>query len=239
MLGLLASDDAATNESVSQAELLRILPPPGLYRIDKDASTSHIASGMGAREERRDGVLTVTGNSGDGHSTHRQYAQPQETTCVAVRNLNAPLLPPTSVSSATCKTLSTSVSGSSLIHTAQCQTGRLTLTITRLDDQQWEYRHDVEWGAGGVAKNNMESLRPMLEQMARSAPNEADRQKAREALAKLPQLQAQAATSTAAARNATQMMENQASLPPQYKDIGIARWTRIGNNCGSVATKPH
>ncbi|MRW90370.1 hypothetical protein GJ699_10265 [Duganella sp. FT80W] len=254
-LGLGASAGAA--ESVSQADLLRILPPPGLYRIDKDGSTTHIASGMGAHEEHRNDIRTVTSNAGDGTSVRQQYADRQETACVPVRNLNAPVMPP-AFGSATCKTLSTSVNGNQLIHTAQCQTGRMTLTITRLDDQQWEYRHEGEWGAGGSAKNNLTSLRPMLEQMARSAPNEADRKKAREALAKLPQQQAEAdqkiAAAVAAARQAernaktpeeaaamrktAQMMENQASLPPQFKDVGVSRWTRIGNSCGSAASKP-
>lgn len=254
LLGLNAGAAAADN--VTQADLTRILPPPGLYRVEDDATMTHLSNGMSVRDQSNQSGTLATYHSPDGHTAQQQINHPQATICVPLRKANAPLLP-IAMGTAACKTLSTTVSGDTLSHEAQCAIGRTAFTITRLGNDQWEYTDDNEWGAGGMARNNPAAMRPMVEQMARNAPTEADRTKARQLLAQLPQLQAQSdqqmvaalagarqalkeartPEEVAAMRKVVQMLENQDSLPAQNKSSGKSRWTRIADSCGAAVKK--
>lgn len=254
LLSLSASASAA--DHVTQAELLRILPPPGLYRVEGDATATHLATGMSVRDQDNDAGTLATYTGSDGKSVQQQINHTRDNICVPPRKANAPL-PLTSMGTAACKTLSATVSGDTLSHSAQCATGRIAFTVTRLGNNQWEYTNEDEWGAGGLARNNPAAMRPMVEQMARNAPTEAERNKAKQFLAQLPQLQAQTDQQLAAAlagarqalseartpeevaamRKAVQMLENQNSLPAQHKTTGKSRWTRIADSCGAAVQR--
>lgn len=251
LLGLAVNGRAAPDQSILLEQMDRILPPPGLYLVEKDATAALVESPMSTREQHSGQVQTLTNKSGD-QVVQQKRSLPQDTTCVPPRQANAPLLLP-SFGHTTCQNVSTTVTGNSLKIVAQCPTGRIAHTVTKLDDKHWENISDTEWGAGGAARNNFGSMRPMLEQMARSAPTQADRDKAKQLLATLPRRQAEldrqmaAATAgaqqavrdaqtpeeAAAARKAAERMENQASLPPQFKGSGRERWTRIADRCGA------
>lgn len=242
--------EAGAVERSTQADLLRILPPPGLYRIESsDATTSVGSMGLSTREQQSDDTYTRTDRSTDGQVVRRQSRAPLATTCVPPRRAGVPVLPPKQ-SQATCKNISSNISGDTLVLVAQCQTGRLTQTIRRVGDDQWEFGVDTEFGGG---RPDAGALRPLLEMMARHGATAADRDNAKRQLAALPQLKAESDQKMAAvadsarrelreggrpaereaARRMVQMMDDPASVPPLVQAVGTERWTRIGDRCAA------
>lgn len=249
LLGL--SLDASAAGAVKQADMLHMMPPPGLYQIESsDATTSVASMGLSTREQGSGNVNTRTDRTPDGQVLRRQLSAPQSTICVPARRPGVPVMP-SKQSDATCKNVSSNVNGDTLVLVAQCQTGRLTQTIRRVGDNQWEFGVDTEFGGGGT---NVAALRPMLEMMARNGATAADREKARRQLAALPQLKAESDQQLSAATNAARrearegrtpedravaqkmvaMLGNPASVAPQIKAVGTERWTRIGDSCAAV-----
>lgn len=242
--------DAAAAERATEADLLRILPPPGLYRIESlDATTSVADVGQSTRRQHANDIDTRTSRTPEGRVLSQKSSLPQPTICVPPRRAGMPIAPPKQ-SPATCKNISNSINGDTLVLVAQCQTGRLTQTIARVRDDQWDFGVDTEYF--GV-RPNAGALRPMLEMMARNGATAADRDNAKRQLAALPQLQAgsdqqmadateaargearqgRTAADRAAAQAVVQRMDNPASVRPLLQEVGTERWTRIGDACAA------
>nr|WP_315402272.1 hypothetical protein [uncultured Duganella sp.] len=242
--------DAAAAERATEADLLRILPPPGLYRIESlDATTSVASAGQSTRRQEADDIATRTIRTPEGRVLSQKSNLPQPTICVPPRRAGMPVVPPRQ-SPATCRNLSNSINGDTLVLVAQCQTGRLTQTIRRLREEQWEFGVDTEFA--GV-RPDAGALRPMLEMMARNGATAADRDNARRQLAALPQLKAESdqqmadvteaarrearqgrtAADRASAQQIVQRMDNPAGVRPLVQEVGTERWTRIGEQCAA------
>ena len=239
---------AGAADAISEADMRRILPPPGLYRVDASTGTTTVVPmGLSIDDQQSGDVATQTHRGPDGQVLSRTISAAQETTCVPPPRPGVPFPLPRHGPSI-CKNISSTVTGDTLKLVAQCQTGRLTQTIQRLADNQWETSVDTEFGGGRL---DPEKLRPMLEMAARHGATEADRNAAKGQLAALPQLKARTeerlAEVEAAARRETRegrtpadreaarkmlhMLENPDSVPPPIKVAENKRWTRIGDRC--------
>jgi hypothetical protein len=241
---------AAAAEHPTEADLLRILPPPGLYRIEtSDATTSVASVGQSTRHQQSNDINTRTSRTPDGQVLSQKSSAPQPTTCVPPRRAGVPIVPPKQ-NQATCRNISNSINGDTLVLVAQCQTGRLTQTISRVRDDQWEFSTDTEFF--GI-RPDAGALRPMLEMMARNGATATDRANAKRQLAALPQLKAESdqqmadvtdaarrearqgrtAADRTSAQKTVQRMDNPAGVRPLVQAVGTERWTRIGDLCAA------
>lgn len=237
----LAADNAA-----SVSDFKRIMPPPGLYRVDSDGQVNQ-ANGSSFRQIEDSASGDVTTRVSSGGSSHQQDFKGSGpiTHCVPA---GAATLPPVMAGSV-CKTLSTQVDGDSIVQVAQCATGPITNTFRKLGGDAWEITTQVRMApvAGGPDLNQ---LRPMLEQMALHGTPE-ERAKASKALAELPQQQAQmnagraqAMAELAKAQANARSPEEAAALAQSMQAMqqtgttmnatGRQRWIRIGNSCGGA-----
>ncbi|MRX09290.1 hypothetical protein GJ697_15715 [Pseudoduganella sp. FT25W] len=216
---LLAAANAA---AVSQADYARIMPPPGLYSIEADATIMHTRQPLGIRTQRSGATETSTYIAPDQQVTRQLPLDQPETTCVPPRPAKAAPLP-SYMLPAVCKNLSETVSGDSLTLVHQCQTGRMSIVFQRLDSTHWQVSHAAEI-MGGVP--NVTALKPMLEQMARHGASEQERQQAKRMLAELPQRQA-ALEAQLASIGMKPGYTNQVAM----RDTSVQRWTRIADQC--------
>ena len=234
--------------AVPAAEFKRIMPPPGLYRIDTDSSTSQPGVAVQQHQDGASGdASTRTSVNGGSYRQDFKGSAPQ-TYCMPAAS--AATLPPELAGSA-CHTVSTDVNGDSIVHVAQCASGRTTVTVRKLGTDSWAFEHRISMVpvAGAPSLNG---LRPMLEQMAQHGTPE-QRTKAAAALAQLPQQQAQMDAGRAGTLAALAKAQARAGSPQEaaayaqgmqaMQHTGTAmdslsrqRWTRIGNSCD--AAKP-
>jgi hypothetical protein len=234
--------------SISVSDFKRIMPPPGLYRIDSDGTLTQAAGTVRQTQDGASGDVSTQTSSG-GSSYRREFKGDAPVThCVPLRSASEAVLPQI-MSGGACKTISTTVAGDTIVHTAQCATGPVTNTIRKLGGDVWEITNQISMSpvAGAPDLNNM---RPLLEQMAQHGTPE-ERAKASETLAKLPQLQrqmnseraqvssemaqalakAKTPEEAAALRSAMQAMQQTGS---NMEGHSLQRWTRIGNSCAGA-----
>ncbi len=224
------------------------MPPPGLYRIDSDTSMN-LAPNAVARQ-RQDGASgdTAARNRVNGKTGGEQLYKGSGpvTHCVKTQVGQGAALPP-DFAVAACGKQTTAVVANAIVHTAQCPSGSTKLTIRRLDQASWEYVTEASVRGGGPADLN--TLRPMLEQMAKHGANAEERAKAARQLAALPQLQEQ--TNAKRAETIAQLSKSQANAKTAEEAAALkaalqqlqrggspvggnsrVRWTRIGDSCG-------
>jgi hypothetical protein len=204
---------------ISPSDFARIMPTPGLYRIDTDGASARLPS-MGMRTElRRDGAsgtetdrTIVNGTS----STTVHQGHGPVTRCVTLHNTSAPLTLPSA-----CKMQSTSLIKDGLVHKAQCPHGSSTLTIQRLDSDTWEYRTEVVTTAGGGVPNPL-SDPAMQRQMAAARASAAEVLKRQRLAVKSP-------GEVAALQAALSQLQGATPMRSRSRE----RWTRISDHCGA------
>lgn len=224
--------------------------PPGLYRIDSQATLTH----PGARiktEQQRDGASgkVAERTTVDGQASGRAYQGPSRSYCAQPAAAGGAQMPP-GLAQAGCTLQSAKATADGWVHVAECRGSRTTLTAHRIDDNTWDIEHEVTvTPQAGPA--NMAAMRPMLENMAKNGTPE-QRAKAAKALADLPRMQAQmsdkrteAAANLAKARANAKTPQEAAMLDRtiatiQQGGIGNAlhqvsreRWTRIALSCAA------
>jgi hypothetical protein len=246
---LATAASAGAVESASTADMLRIMPPPGLYRIDIiEADFAHLHGPLKTHSVQANNIIITTYEGPESKVTAPAIAAPQPTICVPPRRTGPPAL---RLDVEVCKTISTTASGDTLSHVAQCKHSRISHTTKLLPGKQWEITDAADWGGG---MPDPKALRAMVENLARNGATEADRKQAKALLNQVPRIQAEAeqqmaaalagaqqsvrdartAEDRAGALRAVKMMQNPDSVPPQFRSIGTSRWTRIGDNCGAT-----
>lgn len=225
-------------------------PPSGNYRVDSESSLSHLQNGTGvtSRENGTTGDTSGRTHSPDDAGADRLYrgdaplwrcVKPAPTPAAATIAA-APLL-------AGCRDQSSTATADGVVMKATCAAGAITTTIRRIDPLTWEYEYVTSVGqpAGGP---DATAMRPMLENMAKNAPDPVVREKAAMQLARLPQLQRQMTQQQSAVADMYVKAEREAKSPADAARIRAAaerhaggkqkmemtrkeRWTRVAGSC--------
>ncbi|SEO32283.1 hypothetical protein SAMN05428959_106305 [Duganella sp. CF517] len=240
------SDAAITPDAFN-----KVAPPPGLYRIDSDASMRMAPDSATVRHQLdgASGKLDVTATE-PGKSPQRIYngASGQKPYCLPPRNGKAQILPPEMAASA-CKNISESITDTTLTTESQCAIGKVKITIRKLGNDRWEMTHESDTKTSPAA-SNINAMRPMLENAARNASTAEARAQARQMLADLPRQQAE--MQAALAKTRADLLTEQASASSAAEKAEIAKqlqaldqggpgmhatsrslWTRIGGSCAA------
>jgi len=223
------------------------LPAQGLYRID---SVSRISSADGAQR-----TFQENGASGDtkvqlqagGHVSARLYQGTAPVTrCVQSHTPPVALTVPGMTG---CTAQSSRASKDGMVHVAVCNGMKITLTMNRLDRDNWDVVTQVTSAPGAPAPVGMDGLTPLLEHAAKHAPTAEQRAKATSQLAQLPAMQAQMQAQRRHTADSLQRAVAQAKTPEEKKTLEGARdqlnnniplpmqgsrherWTRIGDAC--------
>jgi len=225
------------------------LPPPGLYRIDLDATMAFAGNPTQVQ-------MTTDGASGDtaarwtagAHSANRQFKGDAPVThCVKAVQGGPPPLPPQAM---TCTGQTTTKTKNGIVLTATCPHGKTSITIRQLDKDRWEYLTEVAMVATGAAPQ-LAAMEPMLKQQAQHGETAEVRARARQQLADLPRMQKESDATYAASiaqmeealRTATDPEEKaavRAALAnlrpgaPTMQARSRAIWTRIANACNGA-----
>jgi len=237
---------APTFAGTAASALAGQMPPPGLYRIDSDATMAF--SGNPTQVQ-----MTTDGASGDtaarwtagAHSANRQFkGEAPVTHCVKAVKGGSPWLPPLAM---TCTGQETTRTKDGFVHTATCPSGKTTIAIRQLDKDRWEYLTDVAMVASGAAPQ-MAAMEPMLKQQAQHGETAEVRARAQQMLADLPRMQKESDANYASTiarmeeelRKTTDPEEKAAvraalagmrAGAPGMQARSRAIWTRIANAC--------
>lgn len=253
ILGLLFIGAAAA----AAPPLEQVLPPAGLYRLDSASTTSTQAPAPAQRVDTR-----LDGESGDivrreragGYDSGEQVFQGKGpvTHCIRPRRL-ADALYTSAVALAACPDQSSRVGEDGvLVHTANCPTARVTLTVRRIDASTWEYDTVTATPAGEPA-SDLAWMKPVLEREAAEGKTAEARARAARQLRDLPRLQrelvekqAEVDARFAAALRGAKSPQETAAVTAAMAKAGRkvatearqrVRWTRIGNSCAGPAER--
>lgn len=242
----------AADAAISPAAFNKVAPPPGLYRIDTDG-TMRMPDADATIRQKQDGATGDVDVSATqkGQAYQRQFkGTGEQTYCLPPRSGKAAILPP-EMGAAACKNISESVTDTTLVTESQCSIGKIKVTIRKLGNDTWEVLHegDMKTSPGG---QDMNAMRPMLENMAKNAPTAEQRAQAKQMLADLPKQQA--AMQAALAETKAELIKEQTSASsaaekaeigkqlqameqggPHMKTNSRTLWTRIGNSCAAPA----
>lgn len=242
---------APSHAAVTPDAFNKVAPPPGLYRIDSDA-TMRMAPDSATVRHQQDGAsgkLDVTATQpGKRPQQVFQGSVPKAQYCLPPRSGKAAILPP-QMAAAACKNISESITDTTLVTESQCAIGKIKVTIRKLGNDKWKMTHESDTKTSPAA-SNMNAMRPMLENMAKNAPTAADRAQAKEMLADLPRQQAEMQAALAETR--ADLLKEQASASSAAEKAEIGKqllamdqggptmhatsrtlWTRIGNSCSA------
>lgn len=236
------------------ASLQAILPTPGLYQIDSDASHSMLG-GLIKNEQQVDASGTIRSRTvadGRGSDLPAVSGEPNRR-CVQPRRDDGRGVVAQLANLQRCPKQSQQFVGKNkLVHSAQCPDGNVTLTITKVDGNIWEFetRHELTKVGGTV---DLGYLRPALEHKARNGATAAERAEAAEHLKRLPaaqkELESSRAQQRAALENALEKAESpeeramiqramaatgpqgRATAPGENVMVARERWTRVANQC--------
>lgn len=200
-------------------------PPPGLYRVDTDntsTSTGGTPVSVQTRENGATGAVTHTGSVDGGASSTRQYqGDGPVTVCV-----KAPLktVPPEMLPGG-CTSSPAVVSGGVATFKSSCGFGDITTSMRKLDARTWESvtrvtQKSVTGGAAGVA-SNISMMRAGLERQAKEG-NAEQRAEAKQALARFEEYKAAVGKAGAAAG---------AGGAAISESVTSSRMTRIADSC--------
>lgn len=153
-----------------------ILPPPGLYRVDTDATIlAHGGNDPPVRVQRdgAGGVTLTSGRRADGslhRRAHPEAAQPVY--CIAPNAATPPLPPLNGCTSEPGKKEGNKRKGGAMRFVAHCPGMEVTTTLRRTGPVTWEYRiRTVQAAAPTVAGRagaaGVEPMKAMLEHAAR------------------------------------------------------------------------
>ena len=241
-----AGADAATIED--------IVPPPGLYQIEANSTINRKAAGQDFLFEHQ-----RAGATGDEHARQTVAGQSAEQSykvgkpnrhCIKHGPLNAKQQAFILNGMANCPNQADKMVGPhTLVHTAQCPTSKVTLTITKLDSLHWDYETRIET-VYAQHPADLSTAKQAFEYQAKHGATEAARKEAAAQLARLPALQQQLNAARAqqtvelqeAIKNANSpeekaMMEKYLAIAkgqtPAMSDVAVVkeRWTRIANMC--------
>ncbi|GAA4026963.1 hypothetical protein [Actimicrobium antarcticum] len=245
---LLISTRASDAKSV-----IEHFPPTGLYMVDSESAVSHLQNGTGVKssEDGASGNIVGRTYSQENAGSDRQYkGEGQMSRCVKPAPTPAESTIAAAPLLANCHDQSHTVTGDALVMHATCKSGAITAKIRKINLTTWEYEYTVSMTqpAGGP---DVSSMRPMLENMAKNAPNLADREKAVKQLSAMPQLQKKMTQQQLAVMDMYAKAEREAKSPEEAGRIRSAlenyggkkptmeitrkeRWTRISSSCPSA-----
>lgn len=196
------------------AALAQELPTPGLYRVDTVGKAEHqVGPHQAIITTEEDGASgdqatrSVVAGADSGRKVYKGGAP--VTQCVKA---GPPTLPP-AFGKGTCTNQETRRSAQGVVLVESCPTGKLTLTIRRLDARTWEYVTEMDMSSGTTP--NLDGTRTMLQLAAKSAESPADRARAAKALADLPRREAHMARDRVAAEAALQQALAKARTPEE------------------------
>lgn len=226
----------------------KVMPPPGLYRIDSEGSFGWNAAPGVAVQQKIDGATgaMVDRRTAGGASSERVYKGSGAVThCVKLVNKQAMALP--AALAGNCQVQSTSAIKDGVVHQAACPGGATTLTVLRIDSDTWEYRTEVQ--TGGATPTLATAIKPVLEHTALHGATADERAKAAQQLKELPAMQDKMTAERAAAADIFNKQLKAAKSPQEVAALKAAlaqlqggvpmhsqsreRWTRIGNICDS------
>ncbi len=234
--------------SAAQAALADTGPAPGLYRISDFTGTRvhHGANGRSMRvdtqRDAKSGDENTLYTGPEGQKAQRSYrGDGPETVCVPKFDRNA-VLPAMGANSCTSKPATRIANG--WVSTATCPFADMKITMVQVNDKTWRY--DIlstmkQQAAGSASSQGMNAMEAMLKNMLKNG-TDAEKKQAREMMAQLPQMKAQAAAADAEAKAMEPMMEEARkeaaregiTLPPA-NNIGEVRggytMTRIADTC--------
>jgi hypothetical protein len=223
-------------------------PTPGLYRIS-DFTGSQVHKGPNGRSARVD--LQRDGNSGDertlytgpdGKQSQRSLrGTGPETVCVAKFDRNA-VLPDMGANS--CKGAPATRIANGWVASSTCPFADMKITMVQVNDKTWRY--DIlttmkQQSAGGASSQGMGAMEAVLKNMLKNG-TDAEKKEAREMLAQMPKMKADAAAADAEVRALGPVMDEARkeaaregiTLPPA-NDLGQFRggytMTRIADSC--------
>lgn len=206
-------------------------PPPGLYRVDSDATMTVNGNRIRVASDAASGAGVVE-THGAGKAPTRQLVAGEgaKNICMPARAANGGLPLPGS----NCRSGPAETGPGGTTFTAACGFMDVTTVVRKLDAKTWEYRvSSVEHlGAGVAAMPDLSMQKKMFEQSAKNAPTAAERADAASVLANWAEYEA-GARDTA----------NEAGSLPQpargeRKSTLVTRLTRIADTCGATPAKP-
>lgn len=228
------------------ADIYVNFPPPGLYRIDTDATMNWPIHGAGMRQSEDGATGDVVKRSyADGHASVDQHFQGKGpiTLCrpprVAVTELPV-----------ACREHSVTRIKDGLVLKGICPSGTTTLTIHKLDANTWDYV-SVTSLVQSPTGPDLTGIRRILEQTAKSAPTAEERAKAEKQLAELPAMQREMSKSSAMTMESLEKIARTAKTPeeaamiksamdtqggkkPMMEATSRQRWTRIADSCAAA-----
>jgi len=235
-----------------------IMPPPGLYRIDLEATQTRadVKAKVQVKRDGATGTQHVHGSNLGGTYDWNDPGSGPQTRCIKTSSPDVGYAMEAAALAA-CPNQTEKVIGTNiLVHTSQCPDTTMTTRYTKIDGQTW----DVETRVDKVNKPgppDIGGMQTSLAMMAKSAPTQAQRDKATKLLASLPAEQAkinqqyadQLAKLEAAAAHTKDPaskalfqkriadMQQQAvpggpPLPVNESMVVKEHWTRIANFCG-------
>jgi hypothetical protein len=262
IVSLMATLSAPTQAQTAAADLRASIPRPGLYQVDMVSTITNFAGAMAIESHQN-----TTGKTGD--VVAYQVANGQRTPdrlfkgerpnneCIAALALDkgSAALGATAIAGvalANCPDQSTVYTADGYIHKANCASSQMTLTVKKIDADNWEFKQETTMFSSSAAPD-MSGLRMVAENMAKNGTPE-ERAKAQKALAELPNIQRQQAQGQSAALENLKMAEAKAKNPeeaamlkamlakmtgnsPTMKSVMVAHKTRIGNSCEPAVSK--
>jgi hypothetical protein len=173
------------NAAINQA-----MPPPGLYQIDMDVNAMHAGgNNHQAKTNGATGAEQHRFSSPSGAATVNAVGPGPATQCIKPYTANAGVVAATTMPAGQCSKQSSKViDDRTVVHTAQCSTGNMTVTYKKIDDKTWqmETRHEIFAPQGPAAYGSV------LQMQAALGTTPAARAQARQQLATMPAMTEQA-----------------------------------------------
>lgn len=229
-------------------EMLKMLPPPGLYRLEFGQNVTRFLDTPMSISNHKDGSADLSATITDNGETRRitTVTGGRSTTC---RRMGQQVLPEPAPFAAphACKNLSMTLDGNTLTFVDQCSIGRMTSTVRKLSETTWENTFDVAqpvpvpgdaWGlpelleAGGTPEQREQARQLRHLKSERDAQAAADIAKARAAL-NSELLTARTAEERASVARVMASMDDVAARKPAIHHINTERWTLISRQCGA------
>ena len=221
-------------------EMLNMLPPPGLYRLEVGQGiTRHLDTPVTITDHKNGvtGTVTTTTDTGE-NRTVTTTTGGRSTTC---RRMGQQVLPESAPFAAphACKNLSLTLDGNTLTMVDQCSIGRMTSIVRKLSDTTWENAFDVPelLEATGTPEQREQARQVRRIKTERDAQAVADIARVRAALNRDLQT-ARTAKERASARKAIEVMAGIDARQPAIRHTHTERWTLISHTCGAVKPGP-
>lgn len=198
-----------------------LLPPPGLYRVDTDATIQAHGGGPPVRVERdgASGVTLTSGRRADGSVQRRAYPDAAQPLYCIAPHATVPPLPFTSG----CTSGPGQREAGALRFVAHCPGMEVTTTLRRTGPATWEYRIRTVQAATAAgarraaAAGGVERMKAMLEHAARYGAT--------------PQERAAAARELAVCDARARTMLSAAAGAPAMDVTAVQTLTRIADRC--------